>query len=117
MTLSIATRTAADGGMVLKLEGEVDYATAPQIRETITKGLRADNLPYIKVDVAAVTVLDSTGIGTLVVAYRIARDMGVPVTVVNPTKFITRLFTVVGAEELLEEQTDAFASADQGRAA
>ncbi|MGH8793064.1 MAG: STAS domain-containing protein [Stackebrandtia sp.] len=118
MTLSIATRTAADGGMVLTLEGEVDYATAPQIRETITNGLRTASLSYIKVDVAKVTVLDSTGIGTLVVGYRIARDMGVPVTVVNPTKFITRLFTVVGAEELLEEPTDAFAGATEpGRAA
>lgn len=108
MTLSIETRTTADGGTVLTLDGEVDYATAPQIRENITQVLRSNNVTYIKVDVAKVTVLDSTGIGTLVVAYRIARDMNVPVMVTNPTKFITRLFAVVGAQELLEEPTDAF---------
>lgn len=109
MTLSIETHTTANGGVVLNLEGEVDYATAPQIRETITKVLHANNVTSIRVDVAKVTVLDSTGIGTLVVAYRIARDMDVPVVVTNPTKFITRLFAVVGAQELLEEPTDAFA--------
>ena len=108
MTLSINTGPTADGGMVLTLDGEVDYATAPQIRETISQVLRTDNVSYIKVDVAKVTVLDSTGIGTLVVAYRIARDVDVPVYVTNPTKFIKRLFAVVGAQELLEEPTDAF---------
>ncbi|CAM3269201.1 STAS domain-containing protein [Stackebrandtia soli] len=108
MTLSIEIRTTADGGTVLDLNGEVDYATAPKIRETVSQVLRDADLKYIKVDVAKVTVLDSTGIGTLVVAYRIAREMGVPVAVTNPTKFITRLFTVVGAQELLEEQTNAF---------
>ena len=115
MTLSIETRTTADGGMVLKLDGEVDYATAPQIRETITQVLRGDDVTSIKVDVAKVTVLDSTGIGTLVVAYRIARDMNVPVIVTNPNKFITRLFAVVGAQELLEEPTDAFAASGGNR--
>ncbi len=109
MTLSIETHTTANGGVVLNLEGEVDYATAPQIRETITTILRGNSVASIRVDVGKVTVLDSTGIGTLVVAYRIARDMGVPVVVTNPTKFITRLFAVVGAQELLEEPTDAFA--------
>ena len=108
MTLSINTGPTADGGMVLTLDGEVDYATAPQIREIISQVLRTDNVSYIKVDVAKVTVLDSTGIGTLVVAYRIARDVDVPVYVTNPTKFIKRLFAVVGAQELLEEPTDAF---------
>lgn len=115
MTLSIDTRTTADGGMVLSLAGEVDYATAPKIRETITGVLRGENVTSIQVDVAKVTVLDSTGIGTLVVAYRIARDMGIPVSVTNPNKFITRLFTVVGAQELLEEQTGAFATAAKER--
>ncbi|MGH8879211.1 MAG: STAS domain-containing protein [Stackebrandtia sp.] len=110
MTLSINTGPTADGGMVLTLDGEVDYATAPQIREIISQVLRTDNVAYIKVDVAKVTVLDSTGIGTLVVAYRIARDVDVPVYVTNPTKFIKRLFAVVGAQELLEEPTDAFAA-------
>ncbi|HZE40749.1 MAG TPA: STAS domain-containing protein [Stackebrandtia sp.] len=114
MTLSINTGTTADGGIVLTLDGEVDYATAPQIREKISSLLRTENLTSIKVDVAKVTVLDSTGIGTLVVAYRIARDMGIPVAVTNPTKFIKRLFAVVGAQELLEEPTDAFVATGGG---
>ncbi|GLZ81678.1 anti-sigma-B factor antagonist [Actinorhabdospora filicis] len=111
MTLSIETHTAPDGRVTLALRGEVDYATAPRIRESITEILATDKAKSIHVDVAGVTVLDSTGIGTLVVGYRIARDVGVTVTVTNPSRFITRLFTVVGAQELLEEQTDAFAVA------
>jgi anti-sigma B factor antagonist len=110
MTLSIETGTTENGIVTVELAGEVDYATAPQIRETITGTLEAGGVSSIRVDVAKVTVLDSTGIGTIVVAYRIAREMGVDLAVVNPNRFITRLFTVVGAEELLEEPTETFAT-------
>ncbi|WP_025273759.1 STAS domain-containing protein [Haloglycomyces albus] len=108
MTLSIETNTSNGGVVTVKLAGEVDYATAPQIRTAITESLEAGEVSALQVDVAEVTVLDSTGIGTIVVAYRIARDMGVTLSVVNPNRFITRLFTVVGAEELLAEPTDTF---------
>lgn len=110
MTLSIDTSTADNGDVTITLSGEVDYATAPSIRQTITDLLESKTIPTIRVDVAKVTVLDSTGIGTIVVAYRIARDMGVALRVTNPNRFVTRLFAVVGAEELLEEPTDTFAN-------
>ncbi|MFC4335834.1 STAS domain-containing protein [Salininema proteolyticum] len=131
MTLSIETTTAdhtdpaskdeAKGpsrgsAVTVKLAGEVDYATAPQIRTAITEALEAGGVSVVHVDVADVTVLDSTGIGTIVVAYRIARDMGVSLAVVNPNRFITRLFTVVGAEELLAEPTDTFTAKDAATA-
>lgn len=113
MTLSIETGTTENGIVTVELAGEVDYATAPQIRETITTALEAGGVTAIRVDVAKVTVLDSTGIGTIVVAYRIAREMGVELAVVNPNRFITRLFTVVGAEELLEEPTETFSAKER----
>ncbi|WP_100448362.1 STAS domain-containing protein [Glycomyces xiaoerkulensis] len=113
MTLSIETGTTENGVVTVELAGEVDYATAPQIRETITGALEAGGVTSIRVDVAKVTVLDSTGIGTIVVAYRIAREMGVDLAVVNPNRFITRLFTVVGAEELLEEPTETFSTQER----
>ena len=113
MTLSIETGTTENGIVTVELAGEVDYATAPQIRETITNALEGGGVAAIRVDVAKVTVLDSTGIGTIVVAYRIAREMGVELAVVNPNRFITRLFTVVGAEELLEEPTETFSAKER----
>ncbi|RRR97343.1 MULTISPECIES: STAS domain-containing protein [Glycomyces] len=116
MTLSIETATTDTGVVTVELSGEVDYATAPQIRETITNALEAGGATAIRVDVAKVTVLDSTGIGTIVVAYRIAREMGVALAVVNPNRFITRLFTVVGAEELLEEPTETFSGRERSAA-
>jgi anti-sigma B factor antagonist len=42
--------------------------------------------------------------------------MGVALAVVNPNRFITRLFTVVGAEELLEEPTETFSSKERSAA-
>src|SRR5690606_35631825 len=110
MTLSIETGTSENGIVTVELAGEVDYATAPQIRETITIAVEGGVVTAIRVDVAKVTVLGSTGIGTIVVAYRIAREMGVELAVVNPNRFITRLFTVVGADELVEEPTETFST-------
>jgi anti-anti-sigma factor len=48
-----------------------------------------------------VTFLDSTGVGTLVVAARICQDLAVEFRVYAPNPFIAKLFTVVGVAEML----------------
>jgi len=53
------------------------------------------------VDLSGVTFLDSTGVGTLVVAARICAEVSVRFRVVDPNPFIAKLFTVVGVAEVL----------------
>ncbi|MGH3715258.1 MAG: STAS domain-containing protein [Micromonosporaceae bacterium] len=101
MPLLIKTSELGDRCVQLTLSGEVDCATAPELREAINEVLCNRNPAKIWIDVEAITLLDSTGIGTLVVAHQIARDLCVELAVVNPNRFVARLFGVLGVADLL----------------
>jgi anti-anti-sigma factor len=101
VSLSIQTRRRGERETVIALYGEVDYATALDLRAAISATLSAGDVDTIVVDLAGVTFLDSTGVGTLVVATRICNDLRVEFRVCDPNPFIAKLFTVVGVAEML----------------
>jgi anti-anti-sigma factor len=101
VSLSIKSTTLATGVIELALRGELDYASAQELRAAVTAALHVTGARDIVVDLAAVTFLDSTGIGTLVVAKRICGDIGIALSVRNANPFIARLLTVVGVAETL----------------
>lgn len=100
MKLSIETRALSQRELLLALTGELDYASAQHLRTTITAALQGE-VDTIVISLAGVTFVDSTGIGTLVVARRICTDMRVVLRVVDANPFITRLFAVVGVSDAL----------------
>jgi anti-anti-sigma factor len=101
--VSLSIEISAPGGPETRitLRGEVDYQTAQDVRATITGVLGRHGLRRIVISLIDVTLLDSTGIGTLVVAQRICRDLGIGLRVCDASPFIARLFAVVGVGELL----------------
>jgi anti-sigma B factor antagonist len=101
VSLSIETRPADARTMLVILKGEVDYATAQDVRMTISAALGGGGVERIVADVAGVTFLDSTGVGTLVVARRICADCRVAFSIRNPNPFVAKLLTVVGVAEAL----------------
>ena len=101
MSLSIQTRRQGERETVITLHGEFDYATAQDVRGAISAVLGPRDIDVIVVDLAGVTFLDSTGVGTLVVARRICADFEVEFRVSDPNPFISKLFTVVGVAEVL----------------
>ena len=64
MDLSLSTRTEGDRTIV-EVGGEIDVYTAPKLRDKITE-LVAAGVYDIVIDMEAVEVLDSTGLGVLV---------------------------------------------------
>jgi len=94
--LSIETRGLGSRGLLIALRGELDYESALDLRAAISGALAQDNVRELVVSLAAVTFIDSTGIGTLVVAHRICNDVGVILRVRDANPFIGRLFTVLG---------------------
>jgi anti-sigma B factor antagonist len=101
VSLSIETATHSDRTTVIELHGEFDYATAQQFREHVSALLRRGGTKAIVVDLAKVSFLDSTGVGTLVVASRICSDCTVRLLLRNVNPFIARLFAVLGVAEIL----------------
>jgi anti-sigma B factor antagonist len=101
VSLSIETGERGDRTFVVALHGEVDYASARQFREAVSAALASGTVRNLVVDLAGVTFLDSTGVGTLVVASRICEEFGVRLHVRNVNPFIARLFAVLGVCEAL----------------
>ncbi len=101
MSLSIRTGKQGDRTFVIALSGEVDYITTQQFREEVSAILAAGEIRILVVDLAEVSFLDSTGVGTLVVARRICADCGVRLLLRSVNPFIARLFAVLGVSETL----------------
>jgi anti-anti-sigma factor len=101
VSLSIRTGAQGDRTFVIALRGEVDYTSASQFREEVSALLAGGALRVLVVDLKEVSFLDSTGVGTLVVASRICADFGVTMLLRDVNPFIARLFAVLGVSAIL----------------
>jgi anti-sigma B factor antagonist len=86
-----------DGGAipVVAVSGEIDVATAPQLRECLHRVIAQDS-PMIVVDLLAVTFLDSTALGVLVGALKRCRELGGDLQVVVVDPRIVKIFEITG---------------------
>jgi anti-sigma B factor antagonist len=98
--LSIETRPTDQRELQLRLKGEIDYESAQDLRAAVTSALNG-NIDTLVISLAGVTFIDSTGIGTLVVARRICHGCGVTLHIRDANPFIARLFAVVGVCDVL----------------
>ncbi|BEL12992.1 anti-sigma factor antagonist BldG [Actinoplanes sichuanensis] len=100
--LQITTRPEGAGIVRVSIAGEIDMATAPQVtdaaRDAVTSGARE-----VRLDLAEVTFLDSTGIRTLLFAQRDAAEQGVLLRVVDAHHRVLRVLEITGALETLRD--------------
>jgi anti-sigma B factor antagonist len=96
--LTLTVRTVGDRS-VLDVVGEVDVYSAPELRERLSEQLSAAS-PSLIVNLADVTFLDSTGIGTLVAGLNRAVQFGGTLTLVSDHDRILKLFRITGLDSV-----------------
>jgi len=92
----------ADDATLVVFRGELDMATASEALEVLVRAIRDGN---VVIDASALTFIDSSGIRSLVEAYREAhRGIGTDRTVVvrNPSPPVRRVLEVTGLDRLIE---------------
>jgi anti-sigma B factor antagonist len=94
--LSLNVRTVGEQS-VLDVVGEVDVYSAPELRERLA-GLLTASTPSLVVNLAEVSFLDSTGIGTLVAGLNRAVQFGGTLTLVCDHERILKLFRITGLD-------------------
>jgi anti-anti-sigma factor len=99
--LEICLEPVRPGEVVVLVRGALDCATSGQFRAAITALLNRGSVESIGVDLRGVDFIDSTGIGTLVVAQRICQAVGVRLRLIAVSAFASRLLGIVGIEEAL----------------
>lgn len=89
-----------DGCAVLSVSGEVDLATAPQLRQQLVD-LVADGHRLIVVDMTGTEFLDSTGLGALVVGLKRLRAHDGEMRVVCTTARVRKVFELTHVDRVL----------------
>lgn len=80
---------------VIAVSGEIDVATAPQLRECLHRVI-AQGESTIVLDLLGVTFLDSTALGVLVGALKRCREVGGDLHIVVADPRIMKIFEITG---------------------
>jgi anti-anti-sigma factor len=94
------TRTASD--VVLSLTGEIDMATAGELRAAADRNLR--DTGRVVLDFGGVTFCDSQGLSTLISLNRQANQSGSQLVLVNIGDFMGRLLEITGLRAAFDVQ-------------
>jgi anti-sigma B factor antagonist len=95
---SITTRRLPGGVVEISPSGEIGLENAPALTDAIdaTFDVDGDAATAIRVDLSAVTFIDSVAISALVRGYHTAAVRGVRLVVVNPSDFVYRQLYISG---------------------
>ena len=99
--LHIGVEPVGQGEVNVVVRGELDCATAGQLRAAITAVLNRGGIHAIGLDLRGLAFLDSTGVGTLVVAHRICHQVGVRLRLTAVSAFAAQLLAAVGVDTAL----------------
>jgi anti-sigma B factor antagonist len=87
------------GVPVIAVTGEIDVATAPQLREAL-HGAIAQGQSTVVLDLLGVTFLDSTALGVLVGGLKRCRELGGELHVVIADARIRKIFEITGLDKV-----------------
>lgn len=99
-TFSINLAELAEGRVLLRVSGELDLSTSPQLGEMLDREL--DGGKSVLLDLSEVTFIDSTALNTLVTALRSCESNGGSLTVgPDLPAQVSRVFQITGLDAVL----------------
>jgi anti-sigma B factor antagonist len=94
-----------EGRSVVALAGELDLATAPELRQQL--GLLAeDGKHHVTLDLTHLDFVDSTGLSVFVMAFNRAHAAGGSMVISNPSLPVMRIFEITGLTSVFTIATD-----------
>ena len=96
--------SAGDGPRIVKVRGEVDLATAPDLETTVRKVL--DDAPRgVDLDLRDLTFIDSSGLRALVAVSKDASARGLPLALRNVPRHARRVLELTGLDAWFDVKT------------
>lgn len=87
--------------MVVRIGGELDHFCAQRVRRDLDALLEDRTVNTLVLDLSTLTFMDSSGIGALLGRYRILRERGGRMGVINMNPHISRLFHMSGLDRVI----------------
>jgi anti-sigma B factor antagonist len=103
-SFAVAVNPDPDGGVRVRVAGELDLVTAPVLAQVLEQELTGGEPRRILLDVDAVDFMDSSGIATIVSARQVAARVGHDLTVRCGARHIRRVFEASGLLKALDLQ-------------
>jgi anti-anti-sigma factor len=98
---TVTEELIAPSGLVLSAAGELDIATAPELRERVTAALDA-GVRRLVIDLREVSFMDSVAIAVLVHASRLLEPDGRMAIVIAPGSYTRLIFEAAGLDGCLD---------------
>ena len=95
-----AAADSTEGTIVLRLQGELDMATAPGLARAMDTALDAKPAT-LALDLSDLTFLDSTGIRVLITACRRAGGQGCAFVLRSPCRPVLKALRLTGVDRLM----------------
>ncbi len=83
----------------IRLLGELDMSTAPQLREELLR-LTSDGARMVTVDLSELAFVDSTGLSVLITGLKRLRQQGGEMALRSPTPGTRRVLEITGLTEV-----------------
>jgi len=102
------------GVWIVTLRGEIDAYSAPSLRDDLRSLVEDRGALVVVIDLAAVTFLDSSGLGAIVGTLRRLRERGGRLAIVQPESAASRIFEHTGLDAVLDlhdHRDEAFSAA------
>jgi anti-sigma B factor antagonist len=94
--MSVFEISPLEHGAGLKLSGELDLATARQLREALRNDVPQEG--ELSLDLSELEFVDSSGVATIL-AYAGERNGNGPVLLINATKAVARVFELLKLDQ------------------
>lgn len=89
-----------DGLVLAVLSGELDLDDADRARDSLAEAALAPDCRHLRVDVGALSFIDSYGLGALVSARNTVAGAGVAFTLTNPSPPVRKAIQVTGLADV-----------------
>lgn len=100
MALLIETDASADG-YVIRVKGEVDLYSSPELREAITEAV-PKAAKEVVVDLSEVPYMDSSGVATLVEGFRSAKAKNSGFVLLSPSNQVLKVLQLSKLDAVFE---------------
>jgi anti-sigma B factor antagonist len=98
--LQISVSTGDGGDVTLRVDGEVNFVNAPQLRKELVRLIDGDTRSLV-IDLAGLTFMDSSGLSTLIVAWQAAQRRGVALALDSVPAFFGQVLVITGLHTVL----------------
>lgn len=90
-----------DGVAVLRLDGRLNMVSAAQLKQAVTDSVDG-GCPRVVVDLAAVSFMDSSGLGALIAGLKKARQEGGDLRITGVTQQVATVLALTNLDRVLQ---------------